>query len=192
MSNAGRATARGPGRVGARSLARSPENVAGHACMLCTYCVSTIGLRKGGIAGSRGRHRGGEPLCCLRATKTMRRHQAARDAPRRLRRSSLHTLVPCTHHVRSPSSGDGGEARRHRRKNKPEEPLGRRRQTRGPRSLVLSHARTPARTHVILDDDDGCTHSRRSYRRDLSRPLRAVFASNSRKQVRWRAYTLAA
>lgn len=164
-------------RGGARDRLRAGKC----ACYVCTYYVGTIGPRKGGIAGSRGRHRGGEPLCCLRATKTMRRHQAARDAPRQLCRLSSHTLLPCTHHVRAPSSGDGGEARRHGKKNKPRGTSATEQGLAGLALTYFPHARKQARTHVTHDN---CTLQKISF--FLSRP--AGTRACSSRNVRWRAY----
>lgn len=103
----------------ARASASASASASEHRKMrreryVCTYRVATIGPRKGNIAaGGRGRHGGGEPLCCvLRATKTMRRHEAARDAPRRLYRSSYTQVPRRTHYVHAPSSGDDGLKRR--------------------------------------------------------------------------------
>lgn len=104
---------------GHEKRARASASASEHRKMrreiyVCTYRVATIGPRKGNIAaGGRGRHGGGEPLCCvLRATKTMRRHEAARDAPRRLYRSSYTQVPRRTHYVHAPSSGDDGLKRR--------------------------------------------------------------------------------
>jgi len=111
--------------------------------------VATIGPRKGDIAaGGRGRHGGGEPLWCLRATKTIRRHEAARNAPRQLCRSS-YTQVPCrTHHVHAPSSGVV-VAEGWREKKPPRKPRRFRGRTRVPRDLVdTPHTHTHARTHA--------------------------------------------
>lgn len=105
------------GRTRSAARARANVNASVGKCAYGTHRVATIGPRMGGIAaGGRGRHGGGEPLCCLRATKTMRRHQAARDAPRRLCRSSYTQAPRCTH-VYAPSSGDGG-LKQTRRKEK--------------------------------------------------------------------------
>lgn len=117
---AGTRAARVMGSALARARAGASERyremrVTRYACDTCmrTYRVATIGPRKGNIAaGGRGRHGGGEPLCCVRATKTMRRHEAARDAPRRLCRSSYTQVPRRTHYVHAPSSGDGDLKRR--------------------------------------------------------------------------------
>jgi len=117
---AGTRAARVMGSALARARAGASERywemrVTRYACdtYMRTYRVATIGPRKGNIAaGGRGRHGGGEPLCCVRATKTMRRHEAARDAPRRLCRSSYTQVPRRTHYVHAPSSGDGDLKRR--------------------------------------------------------------------------------
>jgi len=128
------------GRARSAARARANVNASVRKCAYGTHRVTTIGPRMGGIAaGRRGRHGGGEPLCCLRATKTMRRHQAARDAPRRLCRSSYTQAPRCTH-VYAPSSGDGG-LKQTRRKEK---------QTRGRTGRHSPPPRTDTRRRIFV------------------------------------------